>query len=260
MTEERKLYYINLIKTSYSLREVCIKSNIVVTTGNYNTLKKIITENNIDISHFKRQGGVYKKPEKIEYYLTNNSTIASFKLKNKLFKHALKEKKCECCGLTEWMGKPINLQLHHINGINTDNRLENLQILCPNCHSFTDNFSGKNQKNNIKERNIKINNKLDDNLIISLLNENKDIEYIANKLDRKPSTILKHIKKNGIKIEHVKKTTLYNVEEMFSLMREFKTYSTVGKIMGVSDNAIKKRFIKLGYPSNKKDLLKKLLQ
>ena len=45
MTEERKSYYINLIKTSYSLREVCIKSNIVVTTGNYNTLKKIITEN-----------------------------------------------------------------------------------------------------------------------------------------------------------------------------------------------------------------------
>lgn len=260
MTEERKLYYINLIKTSYSLREVCIKSNIVVTTGNYNTLKKIITENNIDISHFKRQGGVYKKPEKIEYYLTKNSTISSFKLKNKLFKYALKEKKCECCGLTEWMGKPINLQLHHVNGINTDNRLENLQILCPNCHSFTDNFSGKNQKINIQEKNIKIDKKLDNNLIISLLNENKDIDYIANKLDRKPSTILKHIKKNGIKIEHVKKPTLYNVEEMFSLMREFKTYSTVGKIMGVSDNAIKKRFIKLGYPSNKKDLLKKLLQ
>lgn len=261
MIESREKYYISLIKESLSLREVCLKAGLVVTTGNYDTLKRIIKDNNIDISHFKRCSlGIYKEPKELKDYLVENSTIKSHKLKNRLFKEQIKEQKCECCGLTEWMGKPINLQLHHINGINTDNRLENLQILCPNCHSFTDNFSGKNQKNNIKERNIKISNKLDDNLIISLLNENKDIEYIANKLDRKPSTILKHIKKNGIKIEHVKKTTLYNVEEMFSLMREFKTYSTVGKIMGVSDNAIKKRFIKLGYPSNKKDLLKKLLQ
>ena len=59
---------------------------------------------------------------------------------------------CECCGLKKWNGKQIKLQLHHINGDNTDNRLENLQLLCPNCHSLTDTYCG----NNIKNKNINI--------------------------------------------------------------------------------------------------------
>lgn len=55
-----------------------------------------------------------------------------------------KENKCECCGINEWNGKPITLQLHHINGNSRDNRFENLMILCPNCHSQTDNYGSKN--------------------------------------------------------------------------------------------------------------------
>jgi len=56
----------------------------------------------------------------------------------------LKEDKCEICGCTnEWQNKPITLELHHINGDHYDNRLENLQILCPNCHSQTKNFRGR---------------------------------------------------------------------------------------------------------------------
>ena len=66
------------------------------------------------------------------------------KFKNRLIKANLIEYKCSCCGITEWNGKPLTLQLHHINGNNRDNRLENLTFLCPNCHSQTDNFSGKN--------------------------------------------------------------------------------------------------------------------
>jgi hypothetical protein len=53
-----------------------------------------------------------------------------------LIKEGLKEAKCECCGRTEWLGVP--LELHHINEVHTDNRLENLLILCPNCHAMTD--------------------------------------------------------------------------------------------------------------------------
>ena len=54
MIESREKYYISLIKESLSLREVCLKAGLVVTTGNYDTLKRIIKDNNIDISHFKR--------------------------------------------------------------------------------------------------------------------------------------------------------------------------------------------------------------
>ena len=58
---------------------------------------------------------------------------------------SLRGHKCECCGLTEWLGQPIALELHHINGITTDNRLDNLVILCPNCHAQTDNYRGLNK-------------------------------------------------------------------------------------------------------------------
>lgn len=59
--------------------------------------------------------------------------------------------RCEVCGLSEWNGQILPLQVHHINGIRSDNRLENLQILCPNCHSLTENFAGKNKNSNTKK-------------------------------------------------------------------------------------------------------------
>ena len=55
----------------------------------------------------------------------------------------LKEHKCERYKRTEWEGNPIPIELHHINGVHSDNRLENLQILCPNCHALTDNYRDK---------------------------------------------------------------------------------------------------------------------
>jgi hypothetical protein len=62
-------------------------------------------------------------------------------------KEGIKENRCELCGLTNtWNGKPIMLQMDHINGISDDHRLENLQILCPNCHSQTDTYCGRNIK------------------------------------------------------------------------------------------------------------------
>lgn len=58
----------------------------------------------------------------------------------------MKPYKCECCGNTEWNGLPIPLQLHHKDGNFRNNTLENLQLLCPNCHSLTDNYCRRNKK------------------------------------------------------------------------------------------------------------------
>ncbi len=67
-------------------------------------------------------------------------------VKVRLIRAGLLEDRCAECGLTEWRGAPIALELHHINGDGEDNRLENLAILCPNCHSQTDNWSGRNRR------------------------------------------------------------------------------------------------------------------
>jgi 5-methylcytosine-specific restriction endonuclease McrA len=63
-----------------------------------------------------------------------------------LLKDGLKNNLCELCKIEEWLDKPIKLELHHIDGNKNNNSLDNIQLLCPNCHSFTDNYRGKNIK------------------------------------------------------------------------------------------------------------------
>jgi DNA-binding CsgD family transcriptional regulator len=67
-------------------------------------------------------------------------------LKSRLIKAGLKENRCEECGITEWRGRPLNMELHHVNGDGEDNRLENLQLLCGNCHAQTDNWGGRGKR------------------------------------------------------------------------------------------------------------------
>jgi AcrR family transcriptional regulator len=69
-------------------------------------------------------------------------------LKARLIEAGLKENRCERCGIAEWLGAPLGMQLHHINGSGKDNRLENISFLCPNCHAQTVNWGGRNVRRN----------------------------------------------------------------------------------------------------------------
>jgi len=84
-----------------------------------------------------------------EILVENSGYTNIARLKIRLLREGLLEAKCygEGCGLTEWRGQPISLQLDHINGDNLDHRIENLRLLCPNCHSQTETFAGKNKRN-----------------------------------------------------------------------------------------------------------------
>ena len=90
-------------------------------------------------------------PSNIKYsldeILVENSTYTNrYRLKIRLIKENKMNYRCAICGNNgEWNGKPLSLQLDHINGVNNDNRIENLRFLCPNCHSQTETFSGKNK-------------------------------------------------------------------------------------------------------------------
>ena len=65
-------------------------------------------------------------------------------IKQRLIAAGLKQNRCEECGISRWRERPLSLCLHHVNGERHDNRLENLVLLCPNCHSQTPNFGSKN--------------------------------------------------------------------------------------------------------------------
>lgn len=144
------------IKTHKNLNQVCKFLGKRPVNNNYKFLKRIIEKYSIDISHFNKTIE-YVTPEKRykdEEVFCENSPLSTNNIKKRLFTSGLKEKRCECCGNTEWNGKSIPLQVHHINGDNTDNRIENLQILCPNCHAQTDNYCGasKMRKENFKKK------------------------------------------------------------------------------------------------------------
>lgn len=136
----------NIVKNSLSYSD-CLRTLGLTTKGGSSTdvLKRRISELNCSIKHFKGQFKSFTK-YKLEEILIKDSTYANIsKLKERLIKANLLEYKCHKCGITEWQNKPISLQLDHINGINNDHRLENLRLLCPNCHSQTDTYAGKNK-------------------------------------------------------------------------------------------------------------------
>ena len=126
--------------------------------GNYRTIHRIIEENGIDTSHFTVQGwnvGLAFKPQKSicdeDVFVINSNYKCSWRLRER-YKKVTGIEKCENCGLDSWLGKNIPLEIHHINGINTDNRLNNLRLLCPNCHALTDNYRGRAHLSALSEK------------------------------------------------------------------------------------------------------------
>ena len=137
---------------SSSIAGMCRLLKLVPSGGNYRIIHNAIEKYKIDTSHFTGQGwniNLKFKPfegKKIEEILVKNSTYQSYKLKKRLIAEGIKKSVCESCGESEWLKQPIPLELHHINGNNSDNRLENLRLLCPNCHALTDSYRGKNKR------------------------------------------------------------------------------------------------------------------
>ena len=150
------------------LRQMCQKSQSFRELASYigynpnggsipKTMKEMCQKYNFDTSHFTGQGhhknlGKYKVP--IETYFNNEQSITSYKLRNRLFNENYFEKRCCRCHNTLWLGQPIPLELHHKDGNKNNNALNNLEILCPNCHYFTETYKTKNwsiQKNESAE-------------------------------------------------------------------------------------------------------------
>lgn len=138
---------------SLSVRQVLSRIGLVPAGGNYKTVHARIKKLGLDTSHFTGAGWnvgprfrAFGRKAELQEILVENSTYAfTHGLKGRLVKEGLRPHACEACGLTQWQGQLMPLELHHVNGVANDHRIANLQLLCPNCHAQTKNYRGKNQ-------------------------------------------------------------------------------------------------------------------
>lgn len=151
--------FVEAVKGSKTFSEILRKIGLKATGGNFKTAKLKIKKFKCDISHFEFNSKNLIKnsrtPSELDSLLVKDSLsgVSTSSLKKKLLKAGKIEPKCFECHLSEWQGKPLSLQLDHVNGINNDNRLCNLRLLCPNCHSQTETFAGKKLKGNFTSGN-----------------------------------------------------------------------------------------------------------
>ena len=197
----------------------------------------------MEIQYAGNQGGrgmpdhSYKTAEE---YIKGNY-ISSSKLKEKLVRDGIRKDQCEICGMSEWQGVKLPLELHHKDGNPYNNSLDNFEILCPNCHSQTENFRGRITKQEKKEM-----------MWIETNTQSKSKTKSIPKIS--PNTFCKCCGKNlttkqksFCSYKCMAEWNAKNVptkEELIELKEKYKSNVRIGKAKGVSDNAVKKWFKK----------------
>lgn len=143
--------YCEAIRKSRSIAGALRLLGVVPEGGNYRVLQRAIKRLDLDTSHFtgqswSRGATVPNRVRPIEDYLSNKYPIQSHRLRLRLISEGILERRCSSCKLDTWMNQPIPLELDHKDGNHQNNSLDNLRLLCPNCHSLTPTFRGKNKR------------------------------------------------------------------------------------------------------------------
>lgn len=216
---ENKIYklsdeqFVELLKKSSTISEVLFKLGYTV-KGNswgYSQVKRRMDDLNLDYSIFKGKSAVTKTNKlnnvKKEDILKENCKHQRIVLRRYIIKNNLIPYKCAICGCTEWQGKTLSLELDHINGINNDNRLENLRFLCPNCHSQTSTYGSRNQQLNSSEYDIS-----DDlrKMVEEKYNEVKSVKKVSSILGIRRCVVTKIVNESGQKHSNQKYIIRYD--------------------------------------------------
>ena len=216
---ENKIYklsdeqFVELLKKSSTISEVLFKLGYTV-KGNswgYSQVKRRMDDLNLDHSIFKGKSAIIKTTKlnnvKKEDILKENCKHQRTVLRRYIIKNNLIPYKCAICGCTEWQGKTLSLELDHINGINNDNRLENLRFLCPNCHSQTSTYGSRNQQLNSSEYDIS-----DDlrKVVEEKYDEVKSVKKVSSILGIRRCVVTKIVNESGQKHSNQKYIIRYD--------------------------------------------------
>lgn len=203
---------------------------------NYSTIQNKIKDLNLSIEHWEEtRTGPKGKRQSLDQILVKDSSYQySSSLKKRLLRAGLLEYRCYTCGINEWRGKDLTLEMDHANGDRRDNRMDNLRLLCPNCHAQTPTHSGRNGR-----ANYGINEKLKR----AIADGKKKQRYKTNKCidcNKGISYGATQCKSCYGKDRETTKIEWPPVEELFKKVRE-TSYAAVARELGVSDNAVRKR-------------------
>ena len=227
---ENKIYklsdeqFVELLKKSSTISEVLFKLGYT-TKGNswgYSQIKRRMTDLNLDYSIFKGKSYLAnKKSDKIseQDILRENCKHQRTVLRRYVIKNNLIPYKCAICGCTEWQGKTLSLELDHINGINNDNRLENLRFLCPNCHSQTSTYGSRNQQ--LNESKYDISDELR-TMVENKYKEVKNIKQVSSILGIRRCVVTKIVNESGQKHSNQKYVIRYDKD-----WNELKRYGSL---------------------------------
>ena len=195
-----KQNFIKDLATSQSMSDFLMQRGLSASSGNFYTFKKWVYVHGIDIKNFNFKKSIKKhkvkliKKVSLDDIFCENSIVSKQQLRKRVKKENLIEYKCQCGVKGMWQGNPITLQLEHKNGNNSDNRLSNLEYLCPNCHSQTQTYGSKNH--HIKTFNKRL-------LILKkFININNDnLAEIAQEMFMENQTLYTWLKKYKNKLE-----------------------------------------------------------
>ena len=237
--------FIELIKNSTNIKEVLFKLGYT-TVGNswgYSQIKERMLILNLTPYDFKGKSELARlqnKKVKTED-LFNNKKHPRVVIRRRIIKENLIPYKCAICGIDSWNGKKLSLELDHINGINNDNRIENLRFLCPNCHSQTITYGSKNSVK--KHKNIPYDISEESKILIeNTYKEHKSIKKVSSILNINYSVVRKVITDSKLKHNNLVFVIRYD-ENMNELMR-FGTLKSAAEYL-IKNKEVKTNNVKI---------------
>lgn len=209
LTDEQ---FVSLIKNSTNISEVLFKLNYTI-KGNswaYSLVRRRMDELNLKIQDFKGKSAIKAESERIidpNKLMSSNSKHTRTVLRRYVINNNLIPYRCAICGCVEWQGRTLSLELDHINGVNNDNRLENLRFLCPNCHSQTTTYGSRNQQRN--ESRYEITDELR-NLVEAKYEEHKSVKKVSTILGIRRCVVTQIVNESGQKHSNQKYIIRYD--------------------------------------------------